>query len=85
MSIAFSPEVKELFFPSTTGFDHFLFTGPVRGDDTVAFHLAFISHYTTVMFLAAIRVLLALAIVNNSAELFAVLKKIISETVVEPL
>jgi len=45
MAVALSPEVQELFSPTTTGFDHFLFTGSVRGDDTVAFHLALVSHY----------------------------------------
>ena len=45
MAVALSPEVQELFSPTTTGFDHFLFTGSVRGDDTVAFHLAFVRHY----------------------------------------
>ena len=44
MAVALSPEVQELFSPTTAGFDHLLFTGSVRGDDTVAFHLALSSH-----------------------------------------
>lgn len=45
MAVALSPEVQEFFSPTTAGFDHFFLAGPVRGDDTVAFHLALVRHY----------------------------------------